>query len=114
MKINPTLLRTLSTSKNVLQKPMFGSQSCRMKLGLHARIVAVLVCVLLLLAVCSADAQTIRFRAGQVRVTVPINSGDSTTITNQVNLTGVTNADLSVSGLPDGASAVLTDTNGVA
>jgi autotransporter-associated beta strand protein len=66
-----------------------------------------------LLAVSSGNAQAIRFRAGQVRVTVPINSGNSTTITNQVNLTGVTNADLSVSGLPTGATAVLTDTNGV-
>jgi autotransporter-associated beta strand protein len=49
---------------------------------------------------------------GQVRVTVPINSGNSTTITNFVNLSGVTNADLSVSGLPTGATAVITDTNG--
>jgi len=77
------------------------------------RFVVAFVWVFLLLAVCPANAQAIRFRAGQVRVTVPINSGNSTTITNQVNLTGVTNADLSVSGLPTGATAVLTDTNGV-
>jgi autotransporter-associated beta strand protein len=77
------------------------------------RLLVAFVCVQTVLAVSSADAQAIRFRAGQVRVTVPINSGNSTTITNQVNLTGVTNADLSVSGLPAGASAVLTDTNGL-
>src|SRR6266850_5315437 len=77
------------------------------------RLLVALVCMQTLLAVSSAQAQAIRFRAGQVRVTVPINSGNSTTITNQVNLTGVTNAGLSVSGLPTGATAVLTDTNGV-
>src|SRR5438552_537123 len=71
-----------------------------------------IVWLLILLMTFSASAQTIRVRAGQVRLTVPINSGNSTTITNQVNLTGVTNADLSVSGLPAGASAVLSDTNG--
>src|SRR5262249_25129401 len=58
------------------------------------------------------EAQTIRFRSGQVRVTVPVNSTDSTTFTNQVNLTGVTNANFSFSGLPTGAAALLTDTNG--
>ena len=58
--------------------------------------ITVLVLLWLLLAVASAQAQAIRFRMGQVRVTVPINSGNSTTITNFVNLSGVTNADLSV------------------
>jgi autotransporter-associated beta strand protein len=77
------------------------------------RLLVAFVCAQAVLTVSSASAQAIRFRMGQVRVTVPINSGNSTTITNLVNLTGVTNADLSVSGLPAGASAVLTDTNGV-
>jgi autotransporter-associated beta strand protein len=75
-------------------------------------IVAALICLQVVLATITTNAQAIRFRMGQVRVTVPINSGDSTTITNQVNLSGVTNATLSVSGLPNGASAMLTDTNG--
>src|ERR1051325_1774103 len=79
--------------------------------NLPRAIIGPIVCVLAMLAV-SVHAQAIRFRSGQVRVTVPINSGDSTTITNQVNLGGGTNADLGVSGLPAGANAVLTDTNG--
>jgi autotransporter-associated beta strand protein len=67
--------------------------------------------LLCLTSITSSFGQTIRFRSGQVRVTVPINSTNSTIITNQVNLTGVTNASFDVSGLPAGASAFLTDTN---
>jgi hypothetical protein len=53
------------------------------------RLLVAFICMQTVLTVLTAEAQTIRFRAGQVRVTVPINSGNSTTITNQVNLSGV-------------------------
>src|SRR6266550_8331831 len=66
---------------------------------------------LFLLAALPVQAQAIRFRIAQVRVTVPINSTNSTVITNLVNLAGVTNASFDVSGLPSGAGAILTDTN---
>src|ERR1051326_5282420 len=95
MKTHPTQLRTNHRPSSIF-----------------CRLVRSLLCISALLALVSANAQTIRFRAGQVRVTVPINSTNSTTITNQVNLSGVTNADLSISGLPAGAGAALTDTNG--
>ncbi len=74
----------------------------------------VLVLLFLVLAACSANAQSfIRFTMSQVRITVPVNSINSTTITNAVNLSGgATNANFDVSGLPDGAGYVLTDTNG--
>lgn len=111
MNKTPTPLRTLNTSPD--RKAICSSEPCRLRPGLHAWSIGSAICVLLLLALPSAEAQTIRFRAGQVRVTVPLNSTDSTTITNLVNLSGVTNADLTVSGLPTGAGAVLTDTNGV-
>src|SRR5689334_13207964 len=112
MNSHPTQSCTISTSPSPFREPIYSSEICRLKPGLHAWIFASVMCVLILLLVSPAQAQAIRFRMGQVRVTVPINSGNSTTITNQVNLTGVTNADLSVSGLPPGASAVITDTNG--
>ena len=67
--------------------------------------------LLLLAATLPVQAQAIRFRIAQVRVTVPINSTNSTVITNLVNLAGVTNASFDVSGLPSGASTILTDTN---
>jgi hypothetical protein len=62
-----------------------------------------------LLPLAAAHAQFIRFRAGQDRVTVPINSTDSTVVTNQVKLTGVnpSGATLSVIGLPAGAGATI-------
>jgi len=61
----------------------------------------------------TVDAQGIRYSLSRVRVTVPVNSTDSNVITNLVSLTGgVTNASFDVSGLPAGASATLTDTNG--
>src|SRR5215469_7231584 len=54
-----------------------------------------------------SPAQTIRFKQPQVRVTVPLNSSLSTVITNQVTFTGVTNANLNVSGVPAGATVNL-------
>ena len=61
----------------------------------------------------STQASFIRFVLTQERVTVPVNSVNSIVITNNVNLSGgCTNANFDVSGLPPGATAVLTDTNG--
>jgi autotransporter-associated beta strand protein len=72
-----------------------------------------------LLAMSSASAQGIRFQFQQVRVTVPVNSTTTSVISNSpptnntvVLVNGATNANFDISGLPAGASAVLTDTNG--
>ncbi|HEY1790693.1 MAG TPA: hypothetical protein VGJ73_21275, partial [Verrucomicrobiae bacterium] len=75
---------------------------------------AMMVALLMFLATSQAGAQSaIRFSLAQSRVTVPVNSGTSTTITNYVNLlNGTTNAVFDVAGLPAGAIAVITDTNG--
>lgn len=73
-------------------------------------LVATLVCFI---EASSANAQAIQFRAAVVRVTVPLGTTNSTTITNVVNLTGgAANANFDVSGLPAGAGYSLTDTNG--
>src|SRR5689334_14009516 len=72
-----------------------------------------MIALVLLLFATSSWAQTIRFRAPQYRVTVPINSTNTTVVTNGVNLLGVTNATFNISGLPTGAGAYLTDTNSV-
>ncbi len=73
----------------------------------------ILVLLCFLLSGFSADAQAfIRINLTQERITVPVGSTNSTAITNAVNLSaGATNANFDVSGLPAGASAVLTDTN---
>jgi autotransporter-associated beta strand protein len=73
-----------------------------------------------LLLVCVAELSTfaqspsVRFTTAQLRVTVPIGTTNSTVITNLINVsTGLLSAvNFDVSGLPAGASAVLTDTNG--
>ena len=60
-------------------------------------------------------AQTVRFRSSLVGVTVPLNLNGTVVITNQVSLSGTGGAyvDLSVSGLPTGATVTsITDTNG--
>jgi len=70
------------------------------------------------LAVSSAQAQGIRFQFQQTRVTVPVNSTTTMLVSNvpdtnnTVILNGVSIANFDVSGLPTGASAILTDTNG--
>jgi len=71
------------------------------------------------LAGLSVEAQAIRFQFPQVRVTVPVGSSNSTLVagfptTNNtvLLLNGASNAFFNVSGLPSGATAVLTDTNG--
>jgi hypothetical protein len=73
--------------------------------------------LLLLLAAFTAvsvQAQSIRFRPVLIRVTVPANNaaGNSVLITNFVSLNGIngSGASLNVSGLPAGASAILTNT----
>lgn len=62
----------------------------------------------------SAIGQTVYFRTQRTRVTVPLNSTNSTVITNLVHVTGLGGVpvDFSVTGLPDGAGVTLTDTNG--
>src|SRR5678816_1025086 len=76
-----------------------------------ARLASV-ACLLVLLAP-ESPAQTIQFRSGQVRITIPVSSTNSTTITNLVTLSAdMASANFNVSGLPGGAAAVLTDTNG--
>ena len=64
---------------------------------------------LALLPLSTARAQFIHFRAGQDRVTVPLNSTVTTVVTNQVKLTGVNSsgATLSILGLPAGAGATI-------
>jgi len=53
-------------------------------------------------------AQTVHFRALQVRVTVPVGSSGSTVLSNYAVLTDVTGpVNVTVSGLPDGASATV-------
>src|SRR5690349_11525287 len=67
--------------------------------------VATLALALLAVSTSSAWAQAIRFRVPQYRVTVPLNSTVTTTVTNSINLSGVTNATFDISGLPTGAGA---------
>lgn len=72
------------------------------------------LCAMLALLAWNSFAQTpaIRFQGSITRVTVPLNSTNSTLITNVIDLVnGTTNAVFSVSGLPAGANAILTDTN---
>jgi autotransporter-associated beta strand protein len=80
---------------------------------------AIVIFTLSLLAISSASAQGIRSQFQQVRVTVPVNTTNSSVIADNpltnntvVLVNGATNANFDVSGLPPGASAVLTDTNG--
>lgn len=61
----------------------------------------------------SVQAQSVHFQASRVRVTVPINYTGSVVITNLVTVSTntVSAVNLSVSGLPTGATATLTDNN---
>lgn len=72
------------------------------------------IALMLLFAASSvlAQIQPASFNVTQVRITVPINSTNSTAITNIVNVPGPDPANFSVTGLPAGAAATLTDTNG--
>ena len=62
----------------------------------------------------AAHAQTLRFKSPQDRVTVPVNFSGEITVTNQVTASGLGGnvVSLTVSGLPSGVTATLTDTNG--
>jgi autotransporter-associated beta strand protein len=80
---------------------------------------ATVVFAMSLLAISSAHAQGIRSQFAQIRATVSVNStnvsilGNNPVGNNTVLLVGgVTNANFDISGLPAGASATLTDTNG--
>ncbi len=79
-----------------------------------ARFVSHAACGLLLLAVLATSAQAqVRFQANRVRVTVPPNFTGAVVITNvvTVNTNNSSPVNLSVSGLPTGATATLTDNN---
>src|SRR5215469_9402664 len=59
------------------------------------------------------SAAAVRFTFVQDRITVPLNSSNVTSITNVLQLVNAaSNANFTVTGLPAGATAVLTDTNG--
>jgi autotransporter-associated beta strand protein len=107
MKIKP-----VSTMETKLGKPIIGGLAKAIAV-VKQNAAGVLILLCFLLTGFSANAQSfIRFNFTQERVTVPIGSINSTVITNAVNLSGgATNANFDVSGLPSGASAVLTDTN---
>ena len=77
--------------------------------SIHRILVLLLLCVA---GISSAWAQTVQFQAGQVRVTVPLNSTSLTIITNWVDVADLGSAvSLDVSGLPAGAGYSLTDAN---
>ena len=82
------------------------------RLGLLWRMAA----LILLMVGASVQAQDpwVRFTTAQIRVTVPLNTTNSVVITNLVEVsTNIASAvNFNVSGLPAGASATLTDTNG--
>ena len=64
----------------------------------------------------SASAQAFRSQFTRIRATVPVGSTNSTVLAGPTNtvilVSGATNANFDVSGLPAGAEAVLTDGNG--
>jgi autotransporter-associated beta strand protein len=75
---------------------------------------ATLLLVFLSLSLSNSFAQSpaIRFEGPVVRITVPLNSTNTTAITNAIELeNGATNAIFSLSPLPVGAGATLTDVN---
>lgn len=107
MKIQP-----VSTMEKKPGKPIIGGLAKTIAV-VKQKAAGVLILLCFLLNGFSAGAQSfIRINFTQERVTVPVGSTNSTVITTAVNLSGgATNANFDVSGLPSGASAVLTDTN---
>jgi autotransporter-associated beta strand protein len=105
-------IKLVSTMETKLGKPIIGGLVKAIAV-VKQNAAGVLILLCFLLTGFSANAQSfIRFNFTLERVTVPIGSNNSTVITNAVNLSGgATNANFDVSGLPSGASAVLTDTN---
>lgn len=91
--------------------PVARTKSCPSFELLRKSAVPGLALVIAAFLVPSASAQYIRFRAPQVRVTVPANTGTSTLLTNLVRLSGISNnppvaLDISPT-LPPGASVQL-------
>ncbi len=69
--------------------------------------------LLYLLIVSFAGAQSVQFRASRVRATVPLNSTNTTLITNLVVVSGLsTPVNFDVTGLPVGVGYTLTDASG--
>src|SRR5215471_17972914 len=110
----------ITTTGNSEAKPVQSSTGLRVAARRRAGAIGLLgISALLLLGSVSAvHAQDVRFLSAQVRATVPVNINTSSAFTNVlVNLINVdTNTsppvDLSVSGLPPGATYTLTATNG--
>lgn len=74
----------------------------------------VVVALLLFCALASsAQAQTARFRSAVVRVTAPLNYNGSLYFTNLCTVSGLVNpVDFTITGLPSGATATISGTNG--
>ena len=84
--------------------------------GVRARsslVVAGLALLALAVLTLSAEAQTVRFRAGRVGITVPPNYTGSFVISNWVTVGGlVSPVNFDISGLPSGATYTLTEPGG--
>src|SRR5712671_4528486 len=88
------------------------------RLIVRPRMLPRMACIALALVVCgllarTADAQFVRMRAGQIRITVPINTTTSTLLTNQATMAGINGSGISfnVSGLPPQAGYTLSAAN---
>ncbi len=75
--------------------------------------------ILLVLAVAAlglapqGQAQTVRFRSAVVRVTAPLSFNGNLAFTNLCNVSGLVNpVDFTITGLPSGATATISGTNG--
>ena len=106
----------LSKMETNQTKKFTKSKTVKAFVSVKQKVAGALILSFVLLATLSANAQSfIRFSLVQNWITVPAGIGftNSTVITNLVNLSGgCTNANFNVSGLPPGAGAALTDTNG--
>src|SRR5215510_12250977 len=101
---------------NILSAIFTPSRSHRRSLisavvGRRARSLALLAMIPLAM---SLNAQTVRFKQPQVRVTIPPNYNGTVIVTNLVTVgsLGGNAVNLSLTGLPTGATAILRDTNG--
>jgi hypothetical protein len=89
------------------------SRSLVAKKSAVGRVLGMFTLALLLVTALSASAQTVRFRATRVRITVPLNYSGTDLITNLATIsTNVASpVNFAVTGLPAGASYTLTDQN---
>ena len=95
-----------------LSSPCFAVRGTRQALMPIGRLALLFVLLVGLLAA-SAQAQTARFRSSVVRVTAPLNFNGNLAFTNLCTVSGLVNpVDLTISGLPSGATATISGTNG--